>query len=159
MRTPTRLVLIASVASCAAALTAQDGPREAPTIADATANAFAYPSPLLDKAERRAFAVGNALFKTNWVARGSSAAGSDGLGPLFNARSCSSCHNKDGRSRPPLAGEQERHGLLIRIGVRNDGRPDAPHASYGGQIQDVAVNGAEPEKCAAAATPMARPSS
>lgn len=145
MRTPTRLVLLAAVGSCAAVLPAQDGPRDAPTIADATANAFSYPLPLLDKAERRAFAVGNALFKTNWVASGSSAAGFDGLGPLFNARSCSSCHSKDGRSRPPLADEQERHGLLIRIGVRSDGGPDAPHASYGGQIQDVAVPGAEPE--------------
>ena len=29
-----------------------------------------------------------------------------GLGPLFNNNSCISCHQRDGRGRPPLEGEQ-----------------------------------------------------
>ncbi|MCU0867272.1 MAG: thiol oxidoreductase [Planctomycetes bacterium] len=117
----------------------------APTIADATANAFSYPSPALDATGRRAFAVGNAIFRANWVQAPASAEGLDGLGPLFNARSCSSCHLRDGRSRPPEADELERHGLLVRIGVRTGDGADLPHPRYGVQLQDQALPDAAPE--------------
>jgi len=115
------------------------------TIRDASAQAFGFPSPLLAASERRAFAVGNALFRANWVTAPASAEGLDGLGPLFNARSCSSCHARDGRSRPPEPDEVDRHGLLVRIGVRAAGGPDLPHPAYGGQIQDVAIEGVRAE--------------
>lgn len=117
-----------------------------PTIADATANAFSYPLPTLSATERRAFSVGNALFRTNWVVAPASTSGLDGLGPLFNARSCSSCHLRDGRSRPPEAGEADRFGLLVRIGMRaDDDGPDRPHPAYGEQLQDDAIPGVQPE--------------
>jgi len=117
----------------------------APTVADTTSNAFSYPSPLLSAEDRRAFVVGNSFFKANWVERGASAKGLDGLGPLFNARSCSSCHLRDGRSSPPASADRERHGLLLRVGVRNADGPDAAHPRYGAQVQDVAIAGAQPE--------------
>lgn len=116
-----------------------------PTVADATNNAFSYPSPLLSAEDRRAFVVGNSFFKANWVERGASAKGLDGLGPLFNARSCSSCHLRDGRSSPPAPQDRERHGLLLRIGVRNGDAPDEAHPRYGAQVQDVAIAGAHAE--------------
>ncbi|MFN7589550.1 MAG: di-heme oxidoredictase family protein [Planctomycetota bacterium] len=115
------------------------------TVVDASRDAFGFPSPLLRANERRAFAVGNALFRANWVAAPASAEGLDGLGPLFNARSCSSCHLRDGRSRPPENAADERHGLLVRIGVRQPDAPDADHPRYGGQIQDDAIAGVQPE--------------
>lgn len=114
-------------------------------IEDATGNAFGYPLPLLAASERRAFAVGNAIFRANWVAAPASTKGLDGLGPLFNARSCSSCHLRDGRSRPPEAQEPDRFGLLLRIGVRDSHGPDLPHPVYGTQIQDQAIAGVLPE--------------
>ncbi len=116
----------------------------AATTADDGINAFSYPSPTLDRMERRAFSVGNAFFKDNWVTAPASASARDGLGPLFNARSCSSCHLRDGRGAPPDSGLVEEPGLLIRIGVRADGG-DLPHPAYGGQIQDHAVLGLAPE--------------
>ena len=139
-----RTLLPLAVASLgfASGLSAQSS---APTIADTTSNAFSYPSPLLSAEERRAFVVGNSFFKANWVERGASAKGLDGLGPLFNARSCSSCHLRDGRSSPPASADRERHGLLLRIGVRNADGPDAAHPRYGAQVQDVAIAGAKPE--------------
>lgn len=115
------------------------------TVADTSRDAFGFPSPLLAASERRAFAVGNALFRANWVAAPASAKGLDGLGPLFNARSCSSCHARDGRSRPPEHEGDERHGLLVRIGVRVPGEPDRDHPRYGGQVQDDAIAGVQPE--------------
>jgi CxxC motif-containing protein (DUF1111 family) len=115
------------------------------TVADATSNAFSHPLPTLRAEDRRAFSVGNALFRANWVTAPASAKGLDGLGPLFNARSCSACHLLDGRSQPPRADEAERHGLLVRIGVPVAGGPDAPHPQYGGQVQDAAIPGVAPE--------------
>lgn len=149
----TRLqVLVWLAAASGGALAAQQpaapgvgSPRPAVAVDDDATNAFGYPSPLLDAADRRAFVVGNALFKQNWVAAPSSTPGIDGLGPLFNARSCSACHFRDGRSRPPEADERERHGLLLRIGVRQAVGPDLPHPAYGGQLQDEALPGVAPE--------------
>jgi len=115
------------------------------TIDDAGSNAFGYPAPLLSATERRAFAVGNSFFKQNWVTAPASTKGRDGLGPLFNARSCSACHGKDGRSRPPEADERERHGLLMRIGVAAAAGADLAHPAYGAQIQDEAILGVLPE--------------
>lgn len=115
------------------------------TVVDATAHAFGFPSPLLGAHDRRAFAVGNSLFRANWVTAPASASGLDGLGPLFNARSCSSCHLRDGRSRPPEPEEVQRHGLLVRIGVRAPAGPDLPHPRYGEQVQDEAIPGVQPE--------------
>ena len=148
--TLSRSVVVLSLATALAAQTAVDASASrlvaaAPMIEDATANAFSYPSPVLDASARRAFAVGNAIFRANWVQAPASAAGLDGLGPLFNARSCSSCHLRDGRSRPPEHDEFERHGLLVRIGQRTGTGADLPHPNYGVQLQDQALPGAAPE--------------
>src|SRR3954454_4457536 len=42
-----------------------------------------------------AVAAGSMLFRHEWTERDSLAAG-DGLGPVFNARSCVECHNQSG---------------------------------------------------------------
>lgn len=114
------------------------------TVHVAGQGAFSYPAPTLSALERRAFAVGNAFFKDNWVAAPASAEGRDGLGPLFNARSCSGCHLRDGRGRPPEPDEDAVTGLLLRIGVGAEGA-DGAHPRYGGQLQDLALPGIAPE--------------
>jgi len=130
--------------SCASATmrTPLGGPA---TVPDVSPNAFGFASPTLSARERRAFVVGNAFFKDNWVQAPASATGRDGLGPLFNARSCSACHFKDGRGRPPEAGDHAVTGLLLRLGVSEAGAPDGPHPVYGGQLQDRAIHGVVPE--------------
>src|SRR4029450_7413194 len=64
----------------------------ATTVFDVTGNAFGHPARNLPLDQRTDFFVGNALFNRSWVTAPSSTTGSDGLGPVFNARSCSSCH-------------------------------------------------------------------
>ncbi|MDE0908616.1 MAG: thiol oxidoreductase, partial [SAR324 cluster bacterium] len=49
------------------------------------------------------FKFGNGFFQRLWVSSLSSTKSADGLGPLFNARSCQRCHLKDGRGHPPAA--------------------------------------------------------
>jgi len=43
------------------------------------------------------FEIGRALFDRQWAAAPSSTQAADGLGPLFNARGCVSCHTGGGR--------------------------------------------------------------
>ena len=56
----------------------------------ASKNAFAQPAQNLSQQRRDAFFDGNALFNRNWTTAPASTSGTDGLGPTFNARSCSS---------------------------------------------------------------------
>ena len=110
-------------------------------------NAFALPAPSLSAQELRDFNFGNRLFNTNWVAAPASVAAFDGLGPTFNRVSCSGCHVRDGRGRPPIEGETELLSMLLRLSVpgRDDHGGPAPHPVYGGQLNDRAIPGVQAE--------------
>jgi CxxC motif-containing protein (DUF1111 family) len=86
--------------------------------------------------------VGNSFFNQNWIVAPASVAGRDGLGPLFNERSCSACHFKDGRSQPPEPG-QPMGTMLLRISVPGSGPHGAPKPEpvYGDQIQGQSIPG------------------
>lgn len=113
------------------------------TVDNVGAQAFAQPVNGLDADQQRAFVVGNNFFNDNWVTAPASTTARDGLGALFNAQSCSSCHFKDGRAEPPTVESPEELGLLLRLSVPGEGDhgAPAPHPVYGGQLQDRAVNG------------------
>jgi CxxC motif-containing protein (DUF1111 family) len=117
------------------------------TVFDETKDAFSLPIPELSEEHRRAFFVGNSLFNQNWVSAPASIGTRDGLGPLFNARSCSGCHFKDGRGRPPEPGEA-MSTMLLRISIANargvNGEP-VPDPVYGDQIQGNALPGVPKE--------------
>ncbi|XOV92612.1 MAG: di-heme oxidoredictase family protein [Bacteroidota bacterium] len=117
----------------------------ATTVHDESVNAFGHAAPNLTGNKDLEFVTGNAFFKRNWVTAPSSTENLDGLGPLFNTRSCSSCHALDGRGAPPLAGE-EPVSLLFRLS-----RPGKiewetiDDENYGGQFNPLAILGVEPE--------------
>jgi len=116
------------------------------TVTDTTRDAFSLPAPSLTPQHQAAFFVGNSLFNRSWVAAPASVESRDGLGPLFNARSCSGCHFKDGRSRPPEPGEPMRT-MLLRVSIPGRGPHGAPlpDPTYGDQIQNNANSGVPPE--------------
>lgn len=93
--------------------------------------------------DRMARVLGAALFERAWVPAPSSTTANDGLGPLFNARACISCH--EGLDRWPVS--TDAHGvvrdetLVLRLSDA-DGRPDP---AYGVQIQTAAVPGFSPD--------------
>lgn len=118
-------------------------PRPAPLVEADGPGAFSLSIPGLSREERRAFSVGNALFRDNWVPAPSSAEGRDGLGPLFAANSCSACHMEDGRGRPPRHDDERGTGMVVFVGASSD--PAMPHPSLGAQVQDQAIPGVEPE--------------
>ncbi len=93
------------------------------------------------------FITGKALFEKNWVPSFSSTTASDGLGPLYNARSCNQCHPDGGRGsrqqslvlhvNDPVYGQQlqkyaiaglprEADVSVVFTDVNNDGMPAAP---------------------------------
>ncbi|WP_458790449.1 di-heme oxidoreductase family protein [Yoonia sp. MH D7] len=105
------------------------------------------------------FTLGNGFFTKLWVSSPSSTLASDGLGPLFNARACQSCHIKDGRGHPPETDTDNAVSIFLRISVPVAGTQDmseieaylhsidadtkrtAPHPIYGEQMQDTGVLG------------------
>ncbi|MCA9573383.1 MAG: thiol oxidoreductase, partial [Myxococcales bacterium] len=98
-------------------------------------NAFLRPAANLSPEHEGAFYGGNSFFNDAWVEAPASTQNRDGLGPLFNARSCSGCHFRDGRAAPPEDGRGPMVGLLFRLGAQ-DGTPDPV---YGGQLQDIGL--------------------
>lgn len=118
-------------------------------------DAFSHPSANLSFEEQQTFRVGNGIFRKFWVSAPSSTQASDGLGPLYNARSCQGCHLKDGRGAPPAPGEPAV-SLFLRLSVppvtdeerqalANRQMATLPEPVYGGQFQTFAVPGLAPE--------------
>ena len=75
-------------------------------------NAFSLPAANLSFEERADFFVGNGFFKRAWVAAPSSTQAADGLGPLYNARSCQALP-PEGRPRPSAGGSRRQRGLDV----------------------------------------------
>ena len=66
-------------------------------------NSFSHNSANMSFERELDFKIGNSLFRRIWVSSPASTKSADGLGPLFNARSCQNCHLKDGRGHSPSA--------------------------------------------------------
>lgn len=119
------------------------------TVDDVTSKAFGQHAPGLPIGELRHFTIGNRLFNTNWVTAPASVRSLDGLGPYFNRVSCSACHVRDGRGRPPAGPEAPMMSMLVRLSVPGPEDTAVPHAIYGEQLSDRAVEGLAPEGRAA----------
>ena len=129
-----------------ALLISEEFPGGSGSTSDFSANAFSHPMSGTRGEVRREFVVGNSFFKTSWVSSPASTLNRDGLGPLYNAVSCSSCHLLDGRGRglPDNPGVVDI-SLLFRLRVKKEFFEVAPHPIYGGQFQPFAVEGVQGE--------------
>jgi CxxC motif-containing protein (DUF1111 family) len=103
------------------------------------------PAENLLEAHRQDFFRGNSLFNEPWVTAPATTAEHDGLGPLFNARSCSACHVRDGRGPVPAGPEEIPLALLFRFSTPGDDGALREDPVYGGQIQPFALAGVAPE--------------
>lgn len=115
----------------------------------ADTDAYNQPFSSLTTEEKQAFYLGESIFERFWVPSPSSTTASDGLGPLFNARSCHSCHVNSGRGHAPTSTQlgSEVPSFFIRLGHKN---PSAPHgvlgdAIYGRQFQPLSATNVMPE--------------
>ena len=154
-----RATLLAQVTEFTAPEADEDLPGGAATSRHAaTRNAFSHPSATLTFAQQLDFRVGDGIFRKLWVSAPSSTTSSDGLGPLYNARSCQSCHLKDGRGHPAEGRWPDGDGtsMLFRVSVPSptdaerlaieEGRQAVvPEPTYGTQLQGFAIQGQSPE--------------
>lgn len=118
-------------------------------------SSFSHPSANMPFERQMDFRVGDGIFRKIWVSAPSSTMSSDGLGPLFNSRSCQGCHLKDGRGAPPAPGEQAV-SMFLRLSIPP--QEEAQRAllatgeasvigdpTYGTQLQNFAIQGHQPE--------------
>ncbi|WP_305857773.1 di-heme oxidoreductase family protein [Balneatrix alpica] len=116
---------------------------------------FQHPSANLSLEARLNFRIGESLFQKLWVASPSSTTASDGLGPLFNARSCHGCHLQGGRGKAVNTEHPFGPGSLIRLSQPADAsilaamqaglQVNQADPLYGHQLQPRALPGLTPE--------------
>lgn len=108
--------------------------------------AFSHPAETLPEAQEMDFLLGRSLFKKLWVTAPSATVSSDGIGPLFNARSCLSCHVGNGRGHPPEHAQDTGVSMALHISIPKSASKlsdevltylnTAPEPTYGTQLQD-----------------------
>ena len=120
------------------------------------ANAFSHASANMSFEREMNFKIGNGFFRRLWVSAPASTQAADGLGPLYNARSCQRCHLKDGRGHPPAGADDNAVSMFLRIDIppQNDEQRrllaahrvnNIPDPTYGTQLQDFAIAGHKAE--------------
>src|SRR5262245_52046436 len=127
---------------------------QATTLASPIGEAFSHFSTNMGFAKELDFKIGNGLFTRQWVSAPSSTRTANGLGPLFNARGCQSCHLKDGRGHPPRspAIEDRSVSMFLRLSIPpqtdeqraalSSGRASVVgEPTYGTQLQELGVQG------------------
>ncbi|RVU34242.1 c-type cytochrome [Hwanghaeella grinnelliae] len=126
------------------------------SLAKADRDAFSHAFENLSAEKRQDFVLGNGLFKKLWVSAPSSTQASDGLGPLYNARSCHRCHINNGRGHPPEGPGDRSVSMFLRLSVPprtaaeqallDDKRAlRLPEPTYGGQLQELGLPGLHAE--------------
>ncbi len=107
------------------------------TVSIEPAALFILPAANLDAAQRPHFYAGKALAHQPWVKAPTTTDIRDGLGPLFNARTCLDCHVNGGRGHLPEHGDELRFTHIVRLSIPGE---DAvygvvPEPVYGDQLQ------------------------
>jgi CxxC motif-containing protein (DUF1111 family) len=124
------------------------------TVFDASDKAFSFPAGNTSLLRRDDFFMGKPFFKQPWVSAPASTKARDGLGALFSANSCQSCHVRNGRGRPPVA-DEDFVSLAVHLSIPLERTVDEQLMSentgsmadpvYGHQLQSKAIPGVKPE--------------
>lgn len=117
-----------------------DFPAGTGSVNDFSTMAFSRPMTGALQSEKREFFVGNSFFRDPWVVAPASTMGRDGLGPTFNAVSCSSCHQMDGRGIG-YRKDKVDISLLFRLSHISPERTLVPDPWYGSQINPFGIPG------------------
>lgn len=121
----------------------------------AIANDYSTPLEGIKVEDKLDFHIGENVFQKLWVPAPSSTTASDGLGPLFNTRSCNNCHLNGGRGHAPEANINGPSvpSFLIKLGrsyptddnKTNKIYPLIGDKHYGHQFQGQSSPGISPE--------------
>lgn len=102
---------------------------------------FELPAANIPHEQRPYFHAGKALANQPWIKAPSATDARDGLGPLYNARTCLGCHSNGGRGPLPGSAAEPVFSAIVRVSLpgKNDRLGVVPDASYGDQIQGQSV--------------------
>ena len=102
---------------------------------------FLEPASNLSLERQLEFYTGGSFFRQAWLIAPSSTTLRDGLGPLFNARACSSCHVRGARGRPPHSNEEPFVSLSLRLSIPgvDPHLGVVPEPTYGDQLQILGI--------------------
>ena len=103
---------------------------------------FELPASNLPEVQRPLFHAGKALANQPWVKAPTATDSRDGLGPLYNARTCLGCHINGGRGPLPLNPDQAIFTAILRLSIPGEAdlqRGVLPEPVYGDQIQGQSV--------------------
>ena len=111
------------------------------TRAMGTRKTFLNPAGSLSHDAQLRFFTGGSFFRQVWLIAPSSTTARDGLGPLFNARACTGCHERGGRGRPPQGPEEPSVSLALRLSIPGlDPQLGVmPEPTYGDQLQTLGI--------------------
>lgn len=90
----------------------------------------------LNAADKPAFYAGKALAEQPWVKAPTATDARDGLGPLYNARSCVACHSNGGRGALPENPDENLFSAVLRLSTANNQN----EPNYGNQIQTQSIS-------------------
>lgn len=95
------------------------------------------------------FILGKSFFRIPWVEAPSATTARDGLGPIFNANTCTSCHPRNGRGFARKKNGQLDRSVVVKLsskpkGLSHEAQILLKHGvlgdkMYGGQIQTSSV--------------------
>lgn len=100
---------------------------------------YLYPGEKVNNKQKLNFWTGFSFFRDPWVAAPSATGNRDGLGPLFNTRSCIACHTAGSRAKIDEAGHILPLSLVVRLGSK-DPSIKGVDPIYGDQIQPRAIS-------------------
>ena len=80
-------------------------------------NSFTQAKQSLSNEQLDQFILGKSFFRTPWVQAPSVTTARDGLGPLFNANTCVSCHPKNGRGKVFDANNVVDRSRVVRLSI------------------------------------------
>lgn len=102
---------------------------------------FMLPANNLSQQDRPDFHAGKALAHQPWIKAPTITNARDGLGPLYNARTCLACHPKGGRGRMPDDGKDKLFSSFVRLSLpgTDNIRGVVPEPMYGSQLQSQSI--------------------
>lgn len=98
---------------------------------------FREPAANLSLDRQVTFYMGRSLFRDVWLVPPTVTTARDGLGPVFNGRSCVGCHIRGGRGRPPESQDEPLSSMLVRLSLPGTDPVTGVVAepTYGDQLQ------------------------
>ena len=102
---------------------------------------FMQPTANLEAREVIQFHAGKAFAHQPWVKAPTITTGRDGLGPIYNARTCLACHINGGRGIMPVDGDQSLISAFLRLSIPGENKEIGviPEPTYGDQLQSQSV--------------------